>query len=553
MTSEQNLSRPQTHFETPSLRPRRMKRGGIRTRSLSTRHALEQLSDEIWTTIFDFCRQDWDDGVMDFRLCYLSNTTLQLGRLAQVCRTWKAIIFGCERLWSDVYFSIDFTWEQSAHLRNVLGLCGSKIPLNVSMELSFRADNRNKWRDYIHRNTYPPVFHVLLKTAHRWRTVRLRVEGYGPDLTVNRWDRWFTRGNSWVPQPLVELRHLTLSCDLKHSLYCKAKTQADGDSFTTQRTLLAPNLRSVKFEDCCYPVSISLPWKQLNNIQFDGLFSMNHCQLVVAKTCRLLQLEIAFSTTTLSMPEDNGETELVNHYLESLHVICLGEETDRSSLPLFFDRLRLPRLKQLSISGIHGFASGQGTGWCTKEFGGFLRRSPSLEALELRCDNMTDYSLIKLFRDNNEQLKGLKRLVLKRLPAEKGGARSQSRPILITDELLRRMNPRNPFQSESCLLPRLEHLEMEGGNFDLNIFVDMVQARWDVDSVPATTRYLRSVVLYLDHPGSYGIMPKLEEDSALRRLDILEDEGLDVIVYEHEEDEVEVDTENLPLVNMVCY
>ena len=188
----------------------------------------------------------------------------------------------------------------------------------------------------------------------RWHRVRLRYNDASPDIIG------FASFPMDTTYPLLEEVYLDKG-------YWWA--QQDLDRIKSMM-VSAPRLHSVSWLSEKSYKMLAFPWEQLTHFSHGPVATMNEGLRILAICPHLKSLEL---TLFLPMfPVDDDDDSLVHNTLERLHLITAG------NLAVFFDKVTLPALRDLSLSELHGASPNphiQLGRWPQPEFLAFLLRS----------------------------------------------------------------------------------------------------------------------------------------------------------------------------------
>lgn len=327
---------------------------------------------EVWAEIFKYCPR----GSRHHRFPEVEDSfDPREGPLVltQVCSAWRRIAIATPQLWTTIRMTYKgCNASQHALIRLWIQRSGG-LPLTVAV-VEAKPDDYPK--------TYPPLdwseneaLHELCLSSRRWKDLYLMVPA------------------SHLPWTGFEpIRHELPSLQ---SLVVNTSRGSISPSLVVDLFEEAPLLRSVSLDYNTSFSMITVPLAQITRLRFN---LHKHTPASILSCLTALDLVPNVQECIFHIGTSEPWTTLPTVYhsqLRSLTVIAepLRDGTQKG-LARFFSNLFVPNLKSLIV---HSVANGRQ--WDHYAVGHFLSRVPSLESLELKCDNIKATELLEELRE----------------------------------------------------------------------------------------------------------------------------------------------------------
>ncbi|KAJ6466413.1 hypothetical protein C8R45DRAFT_1021634 [Mycena sanguinolenta] len=375
-------------------------------------------------------------------------------RISQVCSDWRHVAHRTPQLWTgaiDVALGDLGTRSGQAHTDGLTAWLARSAALPISITLALRsvAINHDLWEE-------------VLKTSHRWRSLRL----YFPDNGLHMIHRLAQRR-------LDNLEEL----DLGRTPFLEPL------GGVIPSLTAAPRLRLLRMSSSSsLPIPILVPWANLTDLTL-------HCTspdlaLDILALCASIE-RVFVRTTGWSVLPQARQHNLALHCLRALYfALC----EDAEHFTPFFSNISAPALQELCLKfgGIEMTTSEQ---WAGGYFTAFQLQAPNITSLELQYAELISDEFIAVIR----HAPTLTHLKLFRCPG--------------FDETA--INALRYDDGVTPLVPHLHDLVLESMEHYLpdNILASMIATRWWTDaalasrSVPPAVARWTHVVLWYDLSG----------------------------------------------------
>lgn len=375
---------------------------------------------EVVTEIFMRCLEDGSDPHSSS-----SKNRIPL-LLSQICRAWRSVALSTPRLWSSLATTFTESNQMSKAALTEIWLSRSgACPLTLSMLSSEDVFNQI-------------VMDMIIPYSRRWKSVDLRL----PKSVLGLLNK--------LPKdslPLLESLTLRFSPENRHI------------SERRQRITIfesAPRLRRVTLESTLSSLWITptLPWSQLTHFTSTVPGAVRDFIHVMHRCINLEKCHI----TPSSMVE--------NYIGPPIRLPSLWSLSTNGYLWNFLYNLTLPALRDFTFR------------YDAREYHPFWPHAPFESLLSQAWCPLERFSLINVAMDTREFIACLQLMPsLRELDVEVNANLNQ----YVTDYALARLTYRGT--QHPCLLPNMQVIRIRGGfNFDSNMFVDMVQSRWNLDA-----------------------------------------------------------------------
>ncbi|KAF7782836.1 hypothetical protein Agabi119p4_2212 [Agaricus bisporus var. burnettii] len=346
------------------------------TKFVDTHHAFRtparRVYPEIWAEIFKHCPR----GSKHRRFSEVEDSFDPDGGplvLTQVCNAWRQIAIATPQLWTTIRLTYQgYSSSQHCLIRLWIQRSGG-LPLTVAV-IEHKPANRPK--------SYPPLnwgeddaLYELCSSSRRWKELYLML----PPSNLP-WSAFRS-----IRHELPSLQKLVVNAS-------RGRISSDlmVDFFEQ-----APLLRSVTLDYATSFSMIVLPLAQITRLEFNlhkhTPASIDTClaSLALVPNVRECVFHIGSSEPWTMIPE-------VHHpQLRSLTVVAEPlRDSTQGGLARFFDNLFLPNLESLFVHSVTN-----GRRWDHYATGRFLSRTPTLQTLELKCDNIKANELLEELRE----------------------------------------------------------------------------------------------------------------------------------------------------------
>lgn len=290
--------------------------------------------------------------------------------LAQVCSAWRRIAVATPQLWTTIRLIYnEYNVSQRALVRMWIQRSGG-LPLTVAI-IETKSPKTYPSLDWSGDET----LYDLCSSSRRWRNLFLMLPA--SDLP------W--KGLKSIHHELPSLQ----------SLVVNTSRGSNPPDFLVDLFEEAPLLRSISFDYGTSLSMVNVPLEQITHLEFN---LHRNTPASIYSCLAALDLVPCLQECTFHIGACEPWTVLptVHHsQLRSLAVIAepLRDNTQKG-LARFFNNLFVPNLKSLVL---HSVANDRQ--WDHYATGHFLSRTPLLESLELKCDNIKANELLEELRE----------------------------------------------------------------------------------------------------------------------------------------------------------
>lgn len=462
-------------------------------------------------------------------------------KLVQVCTTWRYAGHRCPRAWSFILLPLSHFPRRASyhmsHVKDALQFSGS-VALHVRMHIAPSGwtlpDGRRGPFPWEQKNAQ----HQLFLNSGRWKTLTL-----------------FAALPEDVTQAAVKAGMLAMPLLQTIRVRFLARAVKTTDVFFQ----LAPNVQRFELDHITDTRFFKIRHTGLTHITFRKPAILTDILDALHLCSRVESFHFAYDAS-LPITQERLDTSLpplrTNIRLRNLSVTVRGAHNpqgDEVSLAHALSRFRTPGLAALCIYSASCTWFGMGSTYDLEDsedaiearkvgvgvpdnllsydplalpprLSSFIAQAVSLTTLELRCNELTEWILIECL----QAAPGLRYFGAGR---KSSNFDSSTHSTGLGNDLIRRLTKGNRHPNEKpmpLLAPGLETLDIEGRDFSLTLFVDMVQSRWNGLGIKSD---IRSVTLRLMP------VPPQEEDLYrsefdFQRLQNLEKKGLEVAVID---------------------
>ncbi|KAF5354811.1 hypothetical protein D9756_005630 [Leucocoprinus leucothites] len=327
---------------------------------------------EIWAEIFKYCPR----GSKHRRFTEVEDSfDPREGPmvLTQVCSAWRQIAMSTPQLWTTIRLTYrGHNASQQALVRAWVQRSGG-LPLTIAV-MEAKPTGYPK--------TYPPlnwseseVLYELCMSCVRWKDLYLLLPA--------------------SPLPWTGLESIRHELHSLQNLVVHTSRGSLSPDSTVNLFEDAPLLQSITMDHSISFSTIDVPLTQITRLEF----SLHKHTPASIDAC-LLSLDLVPNVQEcvfhMGACEPWTTLPMIHHsQLRSLTVIVepLRDNTQKG-LARFFSNISVPNLKSLVV---HSVANGRQ--WDHYSIGHFLSRTPSLETLELKCDNIKANELLEELRE----------------------------------------------------------------------------------------------------------------------------------------------------------
>ena len=327
---------------------------------------------EIWVEIFKHCpRGSQHHRFPEVEDSFDANEGPLV--LTQVCSAWRQIAISTPQLWTTIRLTYrGHSSSQKALVRTWIQRSRG-LPLRIAVVEAKPAG---------YPKIYPPLdwsqneaLHELCMSSGNWKYLYLSLPA-----SPLPWAAFDT-----VRHQLHSLQHLTVYTSRGY-----VSREMRVEIFD-----VAPRLHSISMDYSCSFSTIDVPLTQITRLEFD---LHKHTPAYIDTCLSSLNLVPNVQECVFHMGTCEPWTTLptVHHsQLRSLTIIAEPlRDNAQGGLSPFFGNISVPNLKSLVVYSITN-----GRQWDHYSFGHFLSRTPSLEALELKCDNIQTNDLLEELRE----------------------------------------------------------------------------------------------------------------------------------------------------------
>lgn len=463
---------------------------------------------ELLTEIFTLAvTNQFADELCLGRVCP-SSIIPMAGSISQVCQRWRALMLGTwmRHLWSYVFVPSPTTVKEARFFLPQVSLCLERsgdtplrIIIHIDPRLSFGTAQRRLYTNYCNR---------LLARSTSWSKASIVCSGSFSEFSAYLHD---------CQLPMLTHLRLAFAIDNPH-----------GRSHVLDR--LAPHLQCVEMIQTFHTTIFSPGWSRVTRVRIgDQSTHLFFCLLILLECPRIEDYQFAYCAEHT----DDLNLRVLRQCprVKYLRIIAYGDHLEhRSSLAHAFAYLQMPMLESLQIDSAS-------TTWHSDSFLSFLSSSP-LETLELKCNGLTEWQLIRIL----ERVPWLLHLKVYET-VDVCDFFKHEHLTALTDELILRLTvDRKEFNTKRCLVPLLQTIDLQGSQFLSAYFVDMIRSRWfglqredgynkrllTAGAGLSTVAQLESVKLHLLPMKSHYAIQPTSHPEVLNSLGELEAEGLTV-------------------------
>ncbi|KAJ7649118.1 hypothetical protein DFH06DRAFT_558083 [Mycena polygramma] len=370
----------------------------------------------------------------------------QLLRASQVCTSWRTLIIGTPKLWSNIAVRSDRWLEDPARFLAALQTClarGAQHPLSLHFSSSRQRPESSR---------------------HAW------------ELLVDHSDRWKIVSLSVPARALKTVQRAHGRFHMLQSLSLSFWPDSDGDLIPSIDIFAdAPTLKHFELVSTHAHHCPKLPWSQLCTFTCQPPPNLDHFSSILGWMADLshpdavFKLRYLYSASPLPLPPIKST---ISSFVVDIAAIQSPEGVVQI-LNQLLGCLTLPHLRELHFlcSVVEGIIP-----WPVDEFESLSSRSSfhdTLRVLDIPTVSITEDALVRTLAC----LGSLERLII--ADRRENVERKLTEHVLITDSLFRRLTYTSyEFDRRLDLVPQLKYLECTSlCRFSTQVFLDFVSSR----------------------------------------------------------------------------